>query len=162
MLRKNIGGPPASSPATTGPSQGPRRRMALDIPSNVKRSVYCAVGLLLLGTCVSVCMFPSSTHYHKRYTFSLLRPSSCLLGFPAPSLFPLHPPILYISKFTGVAMFVSGMILWRVEGIAGMLGLWICGLLVFIPGVYFTRIAYHAYKGTEGYSWADIPDWPEE
>lgn len=59
-------------------------------------------------------------------------------------------------------MFISGMVLWQLEGISAMLGLWICGLLVFIPGAYFTRIAYHAAQGTAGYSWADIPDWPAE
>lgn len=59
-------------------------------------------------------------------------------------------------------MFVSGLVLWRVEGTSALIGLWICGLLVFIPGFYFCRVAYHAYKGTAGYSWADIPDWPAE
>ena len=59
-------------------------------------------------------------------------------------------------------MFISGMVLWTTEGTSAMIGLWVCGLLVFIPGFYFTRIAYYAYKGTAGYSWADIPDWPAE
>ncbi|KAG7666996.1 hypothetical protein Ndes2526B_g04516 [Nannochloris sp. 'desiccata'] len=62
----------------------------------------------------------------------------------------------------GLAMFISGMVLWTTEGTSAMIGLWVCGLLVFIPGFYFTRIAYHAYKGTAGYSWTDIPDWPAE
>lgn len=60
----------------------------------------------------------------------------------------------------GLAMVVAGLVLWQVEGISALIGLWVCGLLVLIPGVYFTRVAYLAYKGVEGYSWADIPDWP--
>ncbi|XP_055355455.1 transmembrane protein 230-like [Paramacrobiotus metropolitanus] len=31
------------------------------------------------------------------------------------------------------------------------------GLLCFIPGAYYTRIAYYAYKGYEGFSYQDIP-----
>lgn len=34
----------------------------------------------------------------------------------------------------------------------------ILGSLMFIPGAYHVRIAYYAYKGYEGYSFEDIPD----
>jgi hypothetical protein len=34
------------------------------------------------------------------------------------------------------------------------------GLLVFIPGFHFTRIAYLVWRGRRGYSWEDIPDLP--
>lgn len=61
----------------------------------------------------------------------------------------------------GLAMFVAGMVAWRVEGTGALIGLWVIGLLVFIPGFYYTRLAYHAYRGTAGYTWADIPDWRE-
>lgn len=32
------------------------------------------------------------------------------------------------------------------------------GALMFIPGAYHTRIAYYAYKGYEGFSFEDIPE----
>lgn len=47
-----------------------------------------------------------------------------------PFLVPLPPP--------GLAMFISGMVLWRTEGTHALIGLWVLGLLVFIPGFYFT------------------------
>ncbi|XP_029644814.1 transmembrane protein 230 isoform X1 [Octopus sinensis] len=34
----------------------------------------------------------------------------------------------------------------------------ILGALMFIPGSYHVMIAYYAYKGYEGYSFEDIPD----
>lgn len=57
-------------------------------------------------------------------------------------------------------MFISGLVLWQTEGNSALIGLWVCGSLVFIPGFYFTRIAYKAYKGHRGYSWEDIPEMP--
>ncbi|XP_048746843.1 transmembrane protein 230-like [Ostrea edulis] len=34
----------------------------------------------------------------------------------------------------------------------------IIGALMFIPGAYHVRIAYYAFKGYEGYSYDDIPE----
>jgi hypothetical protein len=59
-------------------------------------------------------------------------------------------------------MFISGLVLWQTEGTSAFIGLFVCGLLVFIPGFYFTRIAYMASWGRAGYSWNDLPDWPAE
>ncbi|AES65378.2 hypothetical protein MtrunA17_Chr2g0299011 [Medicago truncatula] len=33
----------------------------------------------------------------------------------------------------------------------------ILGMLLFIPGFYYTRIAYYAYKGYKGFSFSNIP-----
>ncbi|WOL08558.1 transmembrane protein 230-like isoform X1 [Canna indica] len=33
----------------------------------------------------------------------------------------------------------------------------ILGSMLFIPGFYYTRIAYYAYKGYTGFSFANIP-----
>ncbi|EFJ05261.1 hypothetical protein SELMODRAFT_130333 [Selaginella moellendorffii] len=33
----------------------------------------------------------------------------------------------------------------------------ILGALLFLPGFYYTRIAYYAYKGYKGFSFATIP-----
>lgn len=34
----------------------------------------------------------------------------------------------------------------------------ILGALMFIPGAYHVRIAYYAFKGYQGYSYEDIPE----
>lgn len=34
----------------------------------------------------------------------------------------------------------------------------VLGVLMFIPGAYHVRIAWYAYKGYEGYSYEDIPE----
>ena len=36
--------------------------------------------------------------------------------------------------------------------------LMVIGSLAFVPGAYFTRMAYMAWKGYRGYSLASIPD----
>ncbi|CAN1184708.1 Transmembrane protein 230 [Linum perenne] len=33
----------------------------------------------------------------------------------------------------------------------------ILGVVLFIPGFYYTRIAYYAYKGYKGFSFSNIP-----
>ncbi|ONK78878.1 uncharacterized protein A4U43_C01F500 [Asparagus officinalis] len=33
----------------------------------------------------------------------------------------------------------------------------VLGSLLFLPGFYYTRIAYYAYKGYKGFSFANIP-----
>ncbi|KAL2340502.1 transmembrane protein 230 [Cajanus cajan] len=33
----------------------------------------------------------------------------------------------------------------------------ILGTILFIPGFYYTRIAYYAYKGYKGFSFSNIP-----
>ncbi|XAR72644.1 hypothetical protein NMG60_11019359 [Bertholletia excelsa] len=33
----------------------------------------------------------------------------------------------------------------------------VLGSVLFIPGFYYTRIAYYAYKGYKGFSFANIP-----
>lgn len=58
----------------------------------------------------------------------------------------------------GVSMLIAGLVLWQTEGLSALIGVWVCGILVLIPGVYVSRIAYYAYKGVEGYTWADIPE----
>ena len=49
-------------------------------------------------------------------------------------------PLLRPSSTTpaGLTMFISGMVLWQTEGTEALIGLWVLGLLVFIPGFYFT------------------------
>jgi hypothetical protein len=33
----------------------------------------------------------------------------------------------------------------------------VLGVVMFIPGFYYTRIAYYAYKGYKGFSFSNIP-----
>ncbi|KAG8367728.1 hypothetical protein BUALT_Bualt16G0103100 [Buddleja alternifolia] len=76
-----------------------------------------------------------------------------------------RPPIKEIAL--AVALFVSG-VLGIVVGIAMAVnevggdrahGLFfaILGGILFIPGFYYTRIAYYAYKGYKGFSFSNIP-----
>jgi len=61
----------------------------------------------------------------------------------------------------GLGMVISGLVLWRTEGTSALIGLWVCGVLVLIPGIYFLRIAYHLCRqgNADGYyAWSDIPD----
>jgi hypothetical protein len=45
------------------------------------------------------------------------------------------------------------MALYVVSGIFFMM----LGIVMFIPGFYYTRIAYYAYKGYKGLSFLNIP-----
>jgi Transmembrane proteins 230/134 len=38
------------------------------------------------------------------------------------------------------------------------LALTILGSITFLPGLYYTRIAYYAWKGVPGYSYDQIPE----
>eukprot|EP00897_Mesotaenium_endlicherianum_P003816 jgi/Mesen1/3462/ME000194S02606 len=75
------------------------------------------------------------------------------------------PPIKEISLALtllafGAAGIIGGiyMIYNNVGGDSGHgIGIFILGALLFMPGFYETRIAYYAYKGYKGFSFANIP-----
>ncbi|KVI11832.1 transmembrane protein 230 [Cynara cardunculus var. scolymus] len=76
-----------------------------------------------------------------------------------------RPPIKEIALAVSLLVFgivgiVSGifMAINRVGGDTGH-GLFfaILGGILFIPGFYYTRIAYYAYKGYKGFSFSNIP-----
>ncbi|KAF5748652.1 hypothetical protein HS088_TW04G00610 [Tripterygium wilfordii] len=76
-----------------------------------------------------------------------------------------RPPIKEIALAVGLLVFgtlgmVSGIIMSynRVGGDRGH-GIFfaILGIVLFIPGFYYTRIAYYAYKGYKGFSFSNIP-----
>ncbi len=61
----------------------------------------------------------------------------------------------------GLGMLISGLVLWRTEGASALIGLWVCGILVLIPGIYFLRIVYYLCRqgtGSGHYEWSDVPD----
>ncbi|KAH8481565.1 hypothetical protein Peur_068763 [Populus x canadensis] len=75
------------------------------------------------------------------------------------------PPIKEIALAVALLVFgVVGIVLGsfmtynRVGGDRGH-GLFfaILGVVLFIPGFYYTRIAYFAYKGYKGFSFSNIP-----
>ncbi|XP_076923660.1 uncharacterized protein LOC143585862 [Bidens hawaiensis] len=76
-----------------------------------------------------------------------------------------RPPIKEIALAVSLLVFgllgiVSGIFMSvnRVGGDTGH-GLFfaILGGVLFIPGFYYTRIAYYAYKGYKGFSFSNIP-----
>ncbi|KAI3801608.1 hypothetical protein L1987_29717 [Smallanthus sonchifolius] len=76
-----------------------------------------------------------------------------------------RPPVKEIALAVSLLVFgvigiVSGifMAVNRVGGDTGH-GLFfaILGAVLFIPGFYYTRIAYYAYKGYKGFSFSNIP-----
>ncbi len=64
-----------------------------------------------------------------------------------------------VLTFIGTGMLVSGMVLYVTEGLTGMLGLFFCGVLALIPGLYHMRIVWLLLRNrAEGYvSWSDVP-----
>lgn len=76
-----------------------------------------------------------------------------------------HPPIKEIALAVALLVFgtlgiVLGIIM-TVNKVGGdrAHGLFfaILGGILFLPGFYYTRIAYYAYKGYKGFSFANIP-----
>ncbi|XP_076908202.1 uncharacterized protein LOC143564956 [Bidens hawaiensis] len=76
-----------------------------------------------------------------------------------------RPPVKEIALAVSLLIFgvlgiVSGIFMSvnRVGGDTGH-GLFfaILGGVLFIPGFYYTRIAYYAYKGYKGFSFSNIP-----
>ncbi|XP_013606374.1 PREDICTED: transmembrane protein 230-like [Brassica oleracea var. oleracea] len=70
-----------------------------------------------------------------------------------------RPPVKEISLAVALLLFgivgiVSGFFMaYRGHGVFFI----VFGCLVFIPGFYYTRIAYYAYKGYKGFSFSSIP-----
>lgn len=79
---------------------------------------------------------------------------------------PPKPPIK--SILLAIFLFLTGAVLLTLGGLmgAGILGgpkegstpILILGTITFLPGLYHVRIAYYAWKGYAGFSFADIPD----
>ncbi|XP_067656815.1 transmembrane protein 230-like [Haliotis asinina] len=105
---------------------------------------------------------PSSAKYHK-----LTRTGGdgyIDLQFERPP-----PKIPYKAILLATGLFVAGSILIVVGALllSGYISpqysdrTWpvlILGALMFIPGAYHVRLAYYAYKGYDGYSYEDIPE----
>ena len=72
------------------------------------------------------------------------------------------------SIVLAVFLFVAGggLLVWGSLLFAGVIGedfgkratpMLILGAICFVPGFYNVRIAYHAWRGDQGYSFSDIP-----
>ncbi|KAL3148251.1 hypothetical protein ABBQ38_013722 [Trebouxia sp. C0009 RCD-2024] len=57
----------------------------------------------------------------------------------------------------GTVLLFTGIGLWATDPKAHGFVLFTLGLIIFIPGFYFSRIAYYAYKGHPGYTFDVIP-----
>jgi len=59
----------------------------------------------------------------------------------------------------GIGMVVAGMILFVTQDMSSMVGLWVCGLLALVPGLYHLRIVWLILKNqSDGWvSWSDVP-----
>uniref|UniRef100_A0A0D3E3G5 Uncharacterized protein n=1 Tax=Brassica oleracea var. oleracea TaxID=109376 RepID=A0A0D3E3G5_BRAOL len=76
-----------------------------------------------------------------------------------------RPPVKEISLAVALLLFgivgiVSGFFMaYRGHGTIHLVRVFfiVFGCLVFIPGFYYTRIAYYAYKGYKGFSFSSIP-----
>ncbi|XP_071724575.1 uncharacterized protein [Rutidosis leptorrhynchoides] len=76
-----------------------------------------------------------------------------------------RPPIKEIALAVALLVFGAlGIVLGSVMAVnrvggdeAHGLFFAILGGILFIPGFYYTRIAYYAYKGYKGFSFANIP-----
>ncbi|KAA0058204.1 transmembrane protein 230-like protein [Cucumis melo var. makuwa] len=66
-----------------------------------------------------------------------------------------RPPIKEIAL--AVSLLVFGMIGIIVGAFMARVFFSLLGGLLFIPGFYYTRIAYYAYKGYKGFSFSNIP-----
>ena len=49
-----------------------------------------------------------------------------------------RPPAALTAPAPGLVLFVAGLALWRTEGTSAFIGMFVLGLLVFIPGAYFS------------------------
>jgi len=71
---------------------------------------------------------------------------------------PKRAVALAVGLFlAGCALLTSGLLMWY-EGFPHALSMIIIGSIIFLPGFYFTRIAYKAWRGVEGFSFSDIPE----
>ena len=131
------------------------------------KSVYLAGGLLIAGACswrlpcqlswaVAGCRSRSgwpdiaraalAPHATSPPAAAATCPPDCSAARPADDA-AQAAPLLRPSSTThpaGLTMFISGMVLWQTEGAEALIGLWVLGLLVFIPGFYFTCAAWQA------------------
>ena len=81
--------------------------------------------------------------------------------------FPKKAILLAVVLFVvGSAFLIMGSLIFTgfigsEEGDNRWLSMIILGALTFIPGAYHTNIAYQTWRGTPGYSYADIPDFDD-
>jgi len=58
----------------------------------------------------------------------------------------------------GLACFIGGIDLVVTQNATHGFAFIVLGVLVFLPGVYFAKVAYYAYKGYRGVHFSHIPD----
>lgn len=84
---------------------------------------------------------------------------------------PAKPPIKSIVLAFVLFLLGSGLLIVGSLVVSGVIGnseggaatpILIIGAVCFIPGFYNVRIAYYAWKGGRGFSYADIPSYADD
>lgn len=105
--------------------------------------------MVLHGAHASRCATPSAgCHRCRPPAFRHLGPAACRCRSTLASSVPPAAPRRHLTSLlrtarmpAGLTMLIAGLVLWRTEGRDALIGLWVCGSLVFIPGAYFTCAA---------------------
>lgn len=93
------------------------------------RSVYLAVGLLLAGGCWGVALLCIRSPWHALHVDRIPQHDTPppLLPPGSHGCLPLTATLPPTScRSTGLAMFISGLVLWQTEGQPALIGLWVC------------------------------------
>ncbi|BFZ01824.1 hypothetical protein BsWGS_04863 [Bradybaena similaris] len=114
---------------------------------------------------------PRKSVHQERYSTKYMKLSKTVTGDGFVDIQFEKPPLKvpYKAILLATALFVVGSILIIIGALlfTGYISvqysdrtwpLLLLGALMFIPGAYHTRIAYYAYKGYEGFSFEDIPE----
>ncbi|KAL0033169.1 hypothetical protein WJX79_007033 [Trebouxia sp. C0005] len=64
---------------------------------------------------------------------------------------------MILKGFARTILLFTGIGLWATDPDAHGFVLFTLGLVIFIPGFYYSRISYYAYKGHPGFSFDTIP-----
>jgi hypothetical protein len=62
-----------------------------------------------------------------------------------------------LARCNDIALEKRNLIFFNVFCFVTGIAFSILGALLFMPGFYYTRIAYYAYKGYKGFSFSNIP-----
>lgn len=119
------------------------------------RSIYLAAGLLIAGVVLlftGIGLWATDPDAHGRPRCA----GPCSARSECPSV--AHPMGL-LMQCPGLPECAGSALRSKASQIccAGLV-LFVLGLVIFVPGAYFSRIAYYAYKGREGYSFDAIPN----
>ncbi|KAK9818398.1 hypothetical protein WJX72_012060 [[Myrmecia] bisecta] len=65
--------------------------------------------------------------------------------------------LAFALLLAGFVLLITGLVLWHTDPDSSPLALICLGSVVFLPGFYYSRIAFYAWRGYQGYSFDSIP-----